>query len=95
MEYGKRVFESAETLGIDKKEAKRIAKLSDALSVPVTFFDDKNKMLGGYYKNGEIFINKNSDNPFFDTFKHELVHFIESDTKEYNDYANYVFEVIK
>ena len=62
-----------------------VESLNKSLGVDASIIDeaDMPSIIGknGMYKDGKIYINKNSSRPQFEVFKHELTHYIESSPK--------------
>lgn len=71
------VYNTAKQLNIDTQLANRVMEMAKLTEVPVNGFVDVNPKIDGYYKNGAIYINKNSKKPQERIFVHELTHNIE------------------
>ncbi len=64
--------ELAEQMG-DTPE-NRIREIGKALGKDVEFFDEADSNRNGYFKDGKIYINRQSKNPMAQIFSHELTH---------------------
>lgn len=97
---------SAKLAGMTDVDVKRATELNNAINsgAKLMFYDpdnipsilqgqdiDKAKIANGFYSNGTIWINKNSDKVVETILGHELTHHLES-TNSYNDLANTIMD---
>lgn len=71
------VYNTAKQLNVDTQLANRVMDMAKLTEVPVNGFVDVNENIDGYYKDGAIYINKNSKKAQDRIFVHELTHNIE------------------
>lgn len=71
------VYNTAKKLNVDVQLANRVMDMAKLTEVPVNGFVDVNENIDGYYKDGAIYINKNSKKAQDRIFVHELTHNIE------------------
>lgn len=71
------VYNTAKQLNVDTQLANRVMEMAKLTEVPVNGFVDVNPKIDGYYKDGAIYINKNSEKAQDRIFVHELTHNIE------------------
>ena len=71
------VYNTAKQLNVDTELANRVMDMAKLTEVPVNGFVDVNENIDGYYKDGAIYINKNSKKAQDRIFVHELTHNIE------------------
>ena len=72
-----KIHNTAKELNVDVKLANRVMDMAKLTEVPVNGFVDVNPKIDGYYKDGAIYINKNSEKAQDRIFVHELTHNIE------------------
>ena len=72
-----KIHNTAKELNVDVKLANRVMDMAKLTEVPVNGFVDVNENIDGYYKDGAIYINKNSKKAQDRIFVHELTHNIE------------------
>lgn len=72
-----KIHNTAKELNVDVKLANRVMEMAKLTEVPVNGFVDVNENIDGYYKDGAIYINKNSKKAQDRIFVHELTHNIE------------------
>ena len=63
----------------------------DAKNIPENVQKDKAKVANGFYKDGTLWINKNSKNKVEQILGHELTHHLET-TNSYNDLSNTILD---
>lgn len=72
-----KIHNTAKQLNVDVQLANRVMEMAKLTEVPVNGFVDVNPKIDGYYKDGAIYINKNSEKAQDRIFVHELTHNIE------------------
>ena len=72
-----KIHNTAKELNVDVQLANRVMDMAKLTEVPVSGFVDVNENIDGYYKDGAIYINKNSKKAQDRIFVHELTHNIE------------------
>lgn len=86
----KTAFETAKQVNMDIKSTNEVMTMSEKLKRPISMFEDEDTTLGGYIKDGTIYLNKNSNKLFENTYIHELTHDIETSDK-YAKVADEIF----
>ncbi len=89
-----KIKNSAKLYKVDTETANRVSEVSNALGVQVEFVDQLDHGAEGAYKDGVIYISKDTVNPVQQVYKHELTHHLET-TDSYNEFKDTVLQLMK
>lgn len=92
MDNEQNIHRSATRYHVDGQTARRVTEAANGLGVRVEFVDSIENGAEGMYKNGTLYISKDTMNPVHEVFKHELTHHLEQ-TGSYKQFQQTMFKL--